>query len=151
MLGLNTDKMALACRPHWRRAQQKDGRAVPPDLTLKPHNLVFPHSLWHLPRCCPSARAQGGCLQVSVSVHKSFKGMSGFPVAFHLTCTVRKPTGFNSQTLWGLLFLLLEPWGGEPPRGAGFPPSFGTTFITFSTAIHRCGASLFWSPHLLPA
>ena len=30
------------------------------------------------------------------------------------------PTGFCSQKLWGLIFLVLEPWTGGPGVGLGF-------------------------------
>lgn len=65
--------------------------------------------------------------------------MSGFSVSFLLTQTARIPTEFYSQILWELLLCPgLEPWAGEPLRGAKAPRSFRGV----STATRGCGDSL---------
>lgn len=107
---------------------------VPLALALKPHNSGT-FRLWHFPSCCPSSRAQGECLQVSDSVCSPFKGMFGFPIAFHLTWTGRIHADFHTQILWELLFLVLKPFLGSPSVGLG--PSL------CSATTPRCSANLF--------
>lgn len=92
--------------------------AVPPALALKPHNSGT-FRLWHFASCCSSSRAQGECLRVSDSVCGPFKGMFGFPAAFHLTWTGRIRADFYTQILWELLFLALKPFLGSPSVGLG--------------------------------
>lgn len=56
--------------------------------------------------------------------------------------------GFPSQNLWGLLFLVLEPWAGEPGVRLGFltvqrgppQPRYPSRFLMIT---HQCGTSLF--------
>lgn len=99
--------------------------AVLPVLTLKLNNSVSPCSFWHLLSHCPSSRAQGESLEMSNSVHRTFKRTFGFPVAFLLTLRDRIPTDLHSQMLQGLFFLALKPWLGSLVWSWGHSPLRG--------------------------
>ena len=55
---------------------------------------------------------------------------------------MQSPLLFCSQNLWGLIFLALELWAGEPGYWAGTPCSFDI-LPEFTSTTHGCGSSLF--------
>ena len=72
--------------------------SVPPCMSLMTFNLLSTH--WSLDRVNPTKSLFGpfkrNCLR------------------FQQFSTGSNPTAFHSQKLWGLIFLALEPWSGEP-------------------------------------
>ena len=59
-----------------------------------------------------------------------------------VSSTNSTPTGFCSQKLYGLIFLVLEPWARGPGCGAGTPCSWDILPEFLSTTC-GCGTSLF--------
>lgn len=68
----------------------------------------------------------------SVLPHRSL----AHPILLSLQ-TIRIPTDFHNQILWGLIFLALEPW-----CGAGTPGSHGAT--TAAKNFSRCLNTAHW-------
>lgn len=94
--GLNTGKMASACRLHGRAPHLENGECPSsphPEVT----HLSLSSRLQRPQSRRPSTGAQGECLR------GPFLRMSGFPTAFCPTLTVRIPSVFHSQMLWGVL------------------------------------------------
>ena len=83
-------------------------KAAPQALTLMPDNSVPPWLSLVLLSCCPSAGLRVGesvpepCKRNCLGLHQPSD------------CTASVPAVFNSQKLWGLTFLALEPWTTGP-------------------------------------
>lgn len=58
--------------------------AVPPDLSLKAHNSVFPRISLVPLKLPPLPQRRDECLQVSEFMCRPFKNVSEFPAAYHL-------------------------------------------------------------------
>lgn len=56
----------------------------------------------------------GECLQVIKSVCQLYKKVYGFPAAFRFTSTGRQSSLSFTARKWELLFLVQDPWAGEP-------------------------------------
>lgn len=116
--GLNTGKMASACRLHGR-APHLENEECPSSPHPEVTHLSLSPRLQRPQSRRPSTEAQGECLR------GPFLRMTGFPTAFCLTLTVGIPSVFHSQMcvcVWG------PPpspvlWSGEPGVG-GWGPLF---------------------------
>lgn len=108
----------------------------------------LPVCLLCFPSCWPSARAQGIYLQVSESVHRPFKGTSGFPGSVQSQPECLNFHWFLQPDFIGFLFLALGPGVGKPWLGMeSFTPSGWLLQLKYpsqwSTTTHGCGANSF--------
>lgn len=127
--------------------------AIPPLLTLKLQNLVFP-CLWHLSSHHLSARAQGEYLCASESMCKPFKKMPGCPLSFLLTQTDRIFSDFHNQMLWRPPLPGTSALGWRASVRAGIPYFFrGTSAIEIFLLIFNHHTWLWNQPtsHLCPS
>lgn len=116
--GLNTGKMAPACRLHGRRATQGRWGLYLQSLPQIYTTQSLPICLWCTQSDRPSSGAQGEYLR------RPFKGTLGFLAALCPTQAVKIPTAFHSQKLWGFFFSASVLGAGEPGVGAGVPRYF---------------------------
>ena len=102
------------------------GRSCLPALAL--HFLPICH--WCPSSCCHVAESQSGWVCVSPkSIAGHLRGVFWEPHNF-FCCS--NPTGFYSQKLWELMFLVLKPWARWSGLGLGsFAPRVSLPFFNY--------------------